>query len=133
MEQDTPDSGHPIPALHHHANKVEGVPSDETPTRWFLWLQEIAGGAKQQDIAARIGVDQSHISRWKAGYRPGVDFVVKTAQAYGRNPLEALVAAEILTEEQAALREVRVSDPDELTDAEVLEQVRKRFGRSGGQ
>lgn len=105
---------------------------EATPTRWYLWVQEISGGAKQQEVGATIGVDQSHISRWKAGYRPGVEFVIKTAEAYGRNPLEALVAAEILTPEQAALKEVRVTDPDELTDEEVLEQVRRRFGRSGG-
>lgn len=94
-------------------------------------MLEIAGTTKQKEIADRAGIDQSHLSRWKDGYPPSVPFIIKIAEAYGRNVLEAFVAAEILTDEQAQLREVRVTDPDELTDAEVLEQVRKRFSRSG--
>lgn len=126
MEQDATDNAPRLPATEHHANKVEGVRPDESPTRWWLWLADIASGAKQQDIAARIGVDQSHISRWKAGYRPGVDFVIKTAEAYGRNPLEALVAAEILTEAQAALHEVRITDYTQASDEELLEELLRR-------
>lgn len=127
MQTSPPDGDPHIPAAHHQALMISGVPHEENPTKWWIWLSQTAGEAKQQDIAAKIGVDQSHISRWKQGYRPGVDFVVKTAEAYHRNVLEALVAAEVITEEQAQLREVRIVDPAELSTDALLEELRKRL------
>lgn len=128
MQSDTPDSGDQIHGEHLHANNMGAVPT-ENPTKWWTYLLEIAGTTKQQDIAVRAGVDQSHLSRWKNGYPPSVPFVIKVAEAYGRNVLEALVAAEIITPEQADLHEVRVTSLDEYSTRELLEEVLRRESR----
>lgn len=121
------DKPAPIPAAEHHAATVDNVRPDTAPTKWWLYLLELAGpNIKLGDIAARIGIDQSHLTRWKTGYAPGVPFVVKTAEAYGRPVVEALVAAEVITEEQAELRTVRVTDPSNMTTEELLEELRRR-------
>lgn len=106
---------------------MDDVRPDPAPTKWWSYLLELAGpNVKLGDIAARIGIDQSHLTRWKAGYAPGVPFVVKTAEAYGRPAVEALVAAEVITEEQAELRTVRVTDVSEISTDELLEELRRR-------
>lgn len=131
MQSPATDNVPQIPDDHTHAHKVDFVPDSKNPTPWWIFVQQTSGDAKQQDIANKVGIDQSHISRWKQGYPPGVPFVVKFAEAYGRSVLEALVAAEIITAEQAQLHEVRVVDPDQMTDEELLEAVQKRMRRRG--
>lgn len=60
---------------------------DDTPTV----------AAKKADISA------SNFTRWKQGARADPDFVLKIARAYDADVLEALVAADFLTDEEAGL------------------------------
>lgn len=59
----------------------------------------------QKEIAARAGVVQSTVGRWIRGsYTPDDAAVVaKFAESYGRNPVEAWVAAGVLTVEAAGV------------------------------
>jgi len=94
-------------------------------TRWWLYVQDVTHHAQGIDIAARAGIDNSHVTRWKKGQNPGGHFVVKFARAYERNVLEALVAAEYITEEEAALHEVRIG-LDEFNTLQLIDEVRER-------
>lgn len=97
-------------------------------SRWWQYVQAVTGGAGGSEIAKRIGIDPSHLTRWKNGQIPAPPFVYKFAQTYNRNPLEAYVAAEFLTEDDVELREVRIG-AEELTNDQLLEEIRRRLAR----
>lgn len=126
VKADTTDSQGEIPEEHLHAHTLTGVPSDEIPSPWWAYVQKIAGGARQLDIASHVGIDNSHITRWKQGYPPSVQFVTKFARAYGVNVQEALVAAEMITPEEAELRDVIVEDVSRMSTDTLLEELRRR-------
>ncbi len=93
------------------------------PTRWWNYVERVAGDSQQKDIARHAGIDKSHISLWKTRDQiPQANFVVKFARAYDRNVIEALVEAEYITPDEAELREVRVGD-DDRSPLELLEVV----------
>lgn len=99
-----------------------------TETRWWTYLQTLMGDQTQQEAAVQIGISKSNITRWKAGARADPDFVVKAARAYGANILEALVEAEFITEEEAALTEVSPAIDITKIDAAVLaEELDRRI------
>jgi len=94
--------------------------------RWWDYVQTIAAGDSQKEIADKAGFDKSAISRWKNGLGADAAFVVKLARAYGRPPVEALTAAGIITDTEADLREVKIGLDDLSTEqlaAEVLRRV----------
>lgn len=75
----------------------------KTDTLWSRYLLHIANGATQLEIGNAVGTTQVTISRWLTkGLVPTSAPVVATvARAYGRNPLEAFVAAGMLNEDEA--------------------------------
>lgn len=87
-----------------------------TETRWWRYIQRLTDGDTAQEAARRAGFDKSAFTRWKKGARADPDFVVKIARAYGANVLEALVEAEFITEEEAALHEVQPTPREVLAD-----------------
>lgn len=93
---------------------------------WWSYVEEVTRDAQQVAVAIHADIDKSHITRWKQGHEPGVHFVVKFARAYGRNPLEAMVAAGFITADEAQLREVRVGAED-LTDDQLIDEIRARM------
>lgn len=95
-------------------------------TRWWQYVEAISGEEPPSQIAQRMGVDASHLTRWKNGQIPTPPFVKKFADAYNRNALEAFVAAEYITDEDAALREVKIG-ADELTNEQLLDEIRRRL------
>lgn len=56
-----------------------------------------------RDAAKKAGFNQSAFTRWKSGAKADPEFVVKFARAFNLNVLEALVEAELITEEEASL------------------------------
>lgn len=75
-------------------------------TRDFLgYLDRISGSAPRAQIAKHAGVSGSTITRWdpsRTDYiRPKADAVIAIAHHYGEPPLEALIEAGILTEQDA--------------------------------
>jgi len=95
-------------------------------TRWWIYVEAVTDGSSGVDIARKAEFDPSAISRWKRGDKAEVAFAVKFARAYGRNVLEALVEAEVITESEAKLHEVKAAVGD-LTTVELLEEALHRL------
>ena len=97
-------------------------------TRWWKYLSALIGNQTAAEAAKISGISASNFTRWKKGARADPEFVVKIARAYGANVLEALTAAEFITEEEAALTEVApkldlsYATPNELF-AEILSRI----------
>lgn len=98
---------------------------------WWDYVQQVAKGAKQAEIAERAGVNQVTVSRWKKGAesaRP--ENVAAFARAYGRPVLEAFVAAGFLTAEEADVRpEARLHAAD-LDDTALIDEIARRLRRT---
>jgi len=75
----------------------------KTSDLWSAYLLHITNGATQVEIAKAVGTTQVTISRWlNTGLVPtSAPIAAKVARAYGRNPLEAFVAAGMLNEDEA--------------------------------
>ena len=95
-------------------------------TPWWDYVQTVTNGASGREIANTADFDPSSISRWKRGDPPRWDFVIKFARAYNRNVIEALVMADMITDEEAGLREVKVG-VDDLTTEELLDEALRRI------
>lgn len=91
---------------------------------WWTYVTEKSGGATQTEIAERTGLTQPTVNRWRTS-KPKVDNVIAFARAYDRPVLEAFVAAEFLTEEQAQLTKVDVTAAD--LDTETLVEKLHEF------
>lgn len=70
-----------------------------------------------RDAARKAGFNQSAFTRWKGGAKADPEFVVKFARAFGLNVLEALVAAEVITQEEAG-------QPSSPVDHDLREALR---------
>lgn len=72
--------------------------------RWSQYVRRITSGLTQAQIAERTGIAQTNISRWLRGdpLLPKAENVITFARAFGHPPLEALIAAGYLTEEDGA-------------------------------
>ncbi|HEY9251566.1 MAG TPA: helix-turn-helix transcriptional regulator [Nocardioides sp.] len=95
---------------------------------WWDYVQQVAKGAKQADIAERAGVNQVTVSRWKKGAesaRP--ENVAAFARAYGRPVLEAFVAAGFLTSEEAEVRPDASLTPADLESEALVEEIARRL------
>lgn len=93
-------------------------------------------GANQSDFAYMIGVDQTAVSRWLRGVKPPTEAarVAWMAVRLERNPLEAFVAAGMITVEQAqtAIDQDSVALLDSLDRSEPRPSyINPRFERSG--
>ncbi|MDQ5860813.1 MAG: helix-turn-helix domain-containing protein [Actinomycetota bacterium] len=79
-----------------------------------------------KEAADRAGFDQSAMSRWKNGLNADVKFVVQFARAFHQNVLKALAEAEIITDEEASLHEVRIGVED-MSTRQLLEELARRI------
>jgi transcriptional regulator with XRE-family HTH domain len=66
---------------------------------WTSYLNTLAGkeDSPHRAIAAQTGIHPSTVYRWFHGTVPTPERVIQVARAYGRDPVEALIAAGILT------------------------------------
>lgn len=89
----------------------------------------VSGNATQKDIASATGIDQSSISRWQRGAtKPRAEAAVAFARAYGRSPVESLVAAGYLSSDEVGVVELTTLTGD-LTGASIdslLSEIRRR-------
>lgn len=95
---------------------------------WWDYVQQVAKGAKQAEIAEKAGVNQVTVSRWKKGAdsaRP--ENVAAFARAYDRPVLEAFVAAGFLTAEEANVRPDTVQALSDLDDDALIGEVARRL------
>ena len=104
-------------------------PEREVRVSWWEYVITVTGNTAQKDIAAATGIDQSSISRWQRGTnKPRAEAVVALARAYGRSPVEALVAAGYLDSDELGVVELTTLTGD-LRGASVdslLSELRRR-------
>lgn len=96
----------------------------QSPT-WKKFLQTHAPNQTPTQVAQRTGINQSTIWKWMhegTKRAPGVDAVLRFAEVYQVPPTEALVAAGILTPEQAEHRPLS-SYPTQLLLAELTRRA----------
>lgn len=100
---------------------------------WWRYVVGVAGTDAQVEIAKKVKVDQSTVSRWKNSDAPGkAENVAKLARAYGRPVLEAFVAANFLTADEARQRPAAQPSLEGITDDDLIELVATRIRRGGG-
>lgn len=75
----------------------------QTTQLWSAYVLHISDGKKQDEIAAAADVNQATVSRWVNARKVPTEAanVAYLARAFGRNPLEAFVAAGMLKESEA--------------------------------
>jgi transcriptional regulator with XRE-family HTH domain len=104
-------------------------PAPVAPVSWWQYVVTVTGNAAQKEIAVATGIDQSSISRWQRGTNnPRAEAVVALARAYGRSPVEALVAAGYLASDELGVVELTTLTGD-LRSASVdslLSELRRR-------
>jgi hypothetical protein len=83
-----------------------------------------------RDVAARGGFDESAMTRWKKGLNVDPKFVVQFARAFHQNVLLALTEAELITDEEANLHEVRIGVED-MSTRQLLEELADRIDNGG--
>jgi transcriptional regulator with XRE-family HTH domain len=100
-----------------------------TQVTWWRYVMTVTGNAAQKDIAAATGIDQSSISRWQRGTNtPSAEAVIALARAYGRSPVEALVAAGYLSSNEPGVVELTTltGDLTRVSIDSLLSEVRRR-------
>ena len=95
---------------------------------WADYTRRVTAGATQAEIAARTGIEQSSISRWRQGRNtPRAELVVAFARSYERNPVEALIVAGYLDRnEVGGVIELETSLSAVATE-QLLDEMRRRF------
>lgn len=98
-------------------------------TTWSSYIDATAGGALNNAIADRIGVDPATIGRWRTGaVDPKPRQVVAYARAFGLSPIQALIAAGYITHEEVDLPTgpPRAYSLDDFTTLELAEELTER-------
>jgi len=95
---------------------------------WAKYVDSLTQGESQDAVGAKVGVAGSTISRWRSGSRPGKPAEVAAfAVTYGRNVLEAFVAAGFLTPEQAGMPPTPAINLTEIPGPELAKEVSRRL------
>jgi transcriptional regulator with XRE-family HTH domain len=101
------------------------------PTRWYEYVLHVTEGMTAKEVADRAHFDQSAMTRWKKGLNVDPKFAVQFARAFNQNVLHALAEAELITEAEADLHEVKVG-LDDISTQRLLEELAKRIDNPVG-
>ena len=110
-------------------NYLLGVPNrqqKQNHTRWYEYVLRVTEGMTAKEVADRAGFDQSAMTRWKNGMNADPKFVVQFARAFNQNVLMALTEAELITDAEADLHEVKVG-VQEMSTQQLLEELARRI------
>jgi len=95
-------------------------------TRWYDYILKVSKGLTAKETADRAGFDQSAMTRWKNGANADPKFVVQFARAFNQNVLKALAEAELITDDEAGLHEVKIG-VTEMSTHQLLEELARRI------
>ena len=87
-------------------------------------------GMSTGDLTEKTGFDRSRLTAWRKGERPTLDTARVVAKAFDMSPLEVMVAAKLITAEEADLRGISSPDPSALTDQQLLAELTRRLKRT---
>jgi transcriptional regulator with XRE-family HTH domain len=104
---------------------------DQENTRWYDYVLRVTQGMTAKEASDRAGFDQSAMTRWKQGANADPKFVVQFARAFNQNVLLALAEAELITDVEADLHEVRTGIEDISTHL-LLEELARRIDQRHG-
>jgi transcriptional regulator with XRE-family HTH domain len=96
----------------------------------FVQKQMDDRGMSTGELTEKTGFDRSRLTAWRKGERPSLDTARVVAKAFGMSPLEVMVAAKLITAEEAELRGVSTPDPGDLTDQQLLAELGRRLKRT---
>lgn len=96
---------------------------------WWQYVEQMAGDDSQAEIARKIGVNKTTVWRWKdpdVSVDPAV--AIRFARTYRRPVTEALIAAGLITQQEADLREIRIElDVSTLSNEELAAEFVRRL------
>lgn len=94
------------------------------------YLDRISKGAPRAELARIAGVSASTVTRWdttRADHiQPKAEHVIPLARRYGAHPIEALIAADIVTAADVRAREVQAPITD-YSDSALLRELERRL------
>lgn len=96
------------------------------PSRWYEYVTRITEGLTAKQAADKAGFDQSAMTRWKSGANVDPKFAVQFARAFHQNVLHALAEAELISDTEASLHEVKIGIED-LSTQQLLEELARRI------
>lgn len=103
-------------------------------SKWSTFLQQQLD-VKDWDgatLAKRAGYSRSLITRWmREDVRPDPKTLRATSDALGVSIIEAMLAAEFLTEDEVGVTRV-IPDPDLIPDDELVRQLARRLRAADG-
>lgn len=96
---------------------------------WADYVTEKSAAVNQADLADRLGVSQSTISRWRSGKNaPTVENVIDFARAVGDSPVAALVMFGFLRESEVGEVVHLKATADQLNAYDLLAELGRRLG-----
>lgn len=108
---------------------------DQPTPPWTEYLKAITGDSSGREISRRLGISDATVSRWfKGTAAPTARQVSIVARAYKQNPLQALIAAGYLTEEEAGVAEQgapRLLQLRDFSDLELAKEMLRRVAEPG--
>lgn len=94
--------------------------------RFLEWRDRVAGDDSERAIAARMGISNNRVGRHLRESDPPVaETVIDFARAYGVNPVDGLVAAGLIAQEEA----LRAAASEPLRNApqlQLLDELTRR-------
>ena len=98
------------------------------PDTWWPYIQNEldARGWTGADFQRASGLSRTRVTEWRHGKGVTVDGARAVAKAFGQPLLTVLVAAGIITAEEAKLRAAAAPSPTQLTDDQLVGELMRR-------
>lgn len=95
---------------------------------WEDWVNKITSGATQAEIGNRLGVSRATATRWSKRNEP--NYVIALAQAYGADPVVALLVSGLLTDDDITM-ECQERVLKRMTTQQLVEALCERLQPKG--
>ncbi|MEU5695922.1 helix-turn-helix transcriptional regulator [Actinosynnema sp. NPDC020468] len=104
--------------------------AENTPSTWWDYIEKNLEyrGISTGELARRAGIDRSRFTDWRKGKSASLEAARAIAGVFDASPLEVMVAAGLITEQEARQTRTR-PDPGELSDDELVAELTRRLRR----